>query len=78
MSEIEQNLRKEIDTWLPKAKKEFDKVKNCKDKDFLNNIEAYIKDTEYFLSKQDLIKSFEAVVWAWAWLEIGQQKGILK
>ena len=35
MSEIETNLKKEIDTWLPKAKTEFQKIKSTKDKDFL-------------------------------------------
>ena len=77
MSKIETDLRKEIDKWLPKAKAEVAKIKKVQDKEFLVNINAYIKDTEYFLEKGDLIKSFEAVVWAWAWLEIGQRKKIL-
>jgi len=29
------------------------------------------------LEKDDLIRAFEAIIWAWAWMEIGLQKGIL-
>ena len=78
MSKIEIELRKEIAKWLPKAKAEVKKIKKVNDEEFLVNIEAYIKDTSYFLEKGDLIKSFEAVVWAWSWIEIGKQKGILE
>lgn len=80
MSEIDlaDDLKKEIDTWLPRAEKEFKKIKECSDPDFLKNIEAYIKDAKYFLEKNDLIKSYEASLWCWSWIEIGKWKGILK
>ena len=78
MSKIEQDLQKEINKWFPKVKQEFKKIKSTTDPDFLKNIQAYIKDTDYFLEKKDLIKAFEAVIWAWAWLEIGKRKKILK
>lgn len=78
MSKIEEDLRKEIDKWLPKVKREFEKIKDCKDQDFVKNIKAYIDDTQHFFDQGKLILSFESVIWAWAWLEIGQQKGILK
>jgi hypothetical protein len=41
----------------------------------MDNIKAYISDTEYFLKKGDLIRAFECVVWAWAWMEIGIEIG---
>lgn len=77
---IKKELLKEISYWLPKAKEELEKIKKgrVKDKDFLINIEAYLQDAEYFLKKEDLIKSFEAVIWAWAWLEIGKRKNVLE
>jgi len=78
MSKIEQDLRKEIDKWLPKAKEEFKKIKKTKDNDFLINIKAYLKDTKYFLEKKDFIRAFESVIWAWAWLDIGKRKKILQ
>jgi hypothetical protein len=45
--------------------------------DFLKNINAYIKDCKYFLGRGDLIRAFEAVIWAWAWLEIGKELKVL-
>jgi hypothetical protein len=75
---LKEDLKKEIDKWLPKARKEFGKIKSAKDHSFLENIEAYLQDAGYFLEKEDLIRAFEAVVWAWAWLEIGKREGILK
>jgi len=78
MSKIEEELRKEIAKWLPKAEKELAKIKKVNDKEYLVNIKAYIKDTTYFLEKGDLVKGFEAVVWAWSWIEIGKQKGMLE
>ncbi len=78
MSKVEEELRKEIDNWLPKAEKEVAKIKKVNDEEYLVNIKAYVKDTKYFLDKGDLVKSFEAVVWAWSWLEIGKLKGMLE
>jgi len=40
------------------------------DKEALKNIDAYLSDSKYFLEKNDLIRAFEAVIWAWAWMEI--------
>lgn len=78
MPDIEANLKKEIDTWFPRAKEAFKKIKSTKDQEFLTNIKAYLDDTDYFLEKKDLIRAFEAVIWTWAWLEIGKRKKILK
>jgi len=44
---------------------------------YLANIAAYLSDSRYFLGKGDLIRAFEAVVWAWAWIEIGEDAGFL-
>ena len=38
-------------------------------KDAVKNLDAYIKDTAYFLDKKDMIRAFEAVVYAWGILE---------
>jgi len=78
MVDLAKDLELEIGRWLPKVKEARKKIKMTTDRDFLVNIEAYIKDAEYFLAKNDLIRSFESLIWAWAWLEIGQEKGILK
>ncbi|MFQ6051320.1 MAG: DUF357 domain-containing protein [Candidatus Hydrothermarchaeota archaeon] len=76
---LEEELRYEIDKWLNKAESLIPRIRplESKGKDFLTNINAYIKDSRYFLEKKDLIRSFEAIIWAWAWCEIGKEIGIL-
>ncbi len=79
MTDIAEELRNETIKWLERIK---DKIRHVKAVDkrgeeFLRNIEAYISDSEYFLKKEDLVRAFECVVWAWAWLEIGLNIKIL-
>ena len=46
--------------------------------DIIKNIRAYISDADYFTyKKKDYVLGFEAIIWAWAWLEIGKHIGIL-
>ena len=77
---IEEELKSETIKWLNRIRERIKNVEavNKKGEEFLRNINAYISDTEYFLNKNDLIRSFECIVWAWAWLEIGLNIGILK
>ena len=80
MEVIEQQLRDETEKWLEKINKER-KIVNANDEkgaDLLKNVDAYIEDTQHFLEKNDLIRAFEAVVWAWSWLEIGKELGIFR
>ncbi len=37
----------------------------------LRNIQSYDADSEHFEGEGDLVRAFECVLWAWAWLEIG-------
>ncbi len=78
MGEKEELIR-ETKKWLERIKLELKDIKavNERGEEFLRNIEAYINDSEYFFEKGDLIRAFECVVWAWAWLEIGLKIGIL-
>ena len=77
---MENELKKETEKWLERIKVERKKVvlidKNKKK--MLENIDAYISDCEHFIKKNDLIRSFEAVIWAWDWLEILKELKILK
>ena len=77
---IEHQLREETMKWLERVKKERKNIRatNEQSEDFLKNIDAYIEDTEHFMQKDDLIRAFEAVVWAWSWLEICKELGIIK
>ena len=72
---LEVNLAAETRKWLVKAEDLFSDV--CGEEHFLENISAYIRDSHYFLEKGDLIRAFEAVIWAWAWMEIGLEREIL-
>ena len=70
---VEDELRRETLKWLERIEKiDFDG-----DKDFVENVRAYISDSKYFLEKKDLIRAFECIVWAWAWLEIGKRYGFV-
>jgi hypothetical protein len=75
---IEEDLRNETKKWLEKIKNEKLELLDESREDFLKNIKAYISDSEHFLEKNDLIHAFEAVIWAWSWLEIGREMGIIE
>ncbi|MDD1761587.1 MAG: DUF357 domain-containing protein [Methanothrix sp.] len=75
-AKLEENLRSETVKWQGKAQDLHRRVSG--DSEFLENVSAYIRDCQYFLDKNDLIRAFEAIIWAWAWMEIGLQKGVLK
>ncbi len=77
---LEEELKNEIEKWLNKAESLIPKIKplESKGENFITNINAYVKDSRYFLEKKDLVRSFEAIIWAWAWCEIGKEIGILK
>ncbi|HOK58722.1 MAG TPA: DUF357 domain-containing protein [Methanothrix sp.] len=69
--DIAADLRAETEKWLLRAD---ERLSRCIGDDrFLSNIKAYISDSRYFLERGDLIRAFEAVIWAWAWLEIGEE-----
>ncbi len=71
---VEEELRTETVKWLERI----EVLKFSGDRRFVDNVRAYIHDSRYFLEKGDLVRAFECVVWAWAWLEIGQEFGFLE
>jgi hypothetical protein len=77
---MDQKLEEETKKWLIKAK---DKRKTIilvdkSRQDILKNIDAYISDSEHFMNKGDLIRSFEAIIWSWSIIELGLEYGFLK
>ncbi|MFB3764196.1 MAG: DUF357 domain-containing protein [Methanotrichaceae archaeon] len=72
---LETDLRSETLKWLERAGSLFSEISGKEE--FIDNISAYISDSKYFLEKGDLIRAFEAVIWAWAWMEIGLEMGVL-
>ncbi|MDD2666569.1 MAG: DUF357 domain-containing protein [Methanocellales archaeon] len=77
---LESELSEEIEKWTCKLDEILPTTKPCDEegKSLLEDILAYRKDSEYFLEKGDLIKSFECLIWAWALLEIGKKLRYLK
>jgi hypothetical protein len=76
---LEEDLRRETEKWLLRAREAMEEVtaRGEEGERFSANIEAYLSDCRYFLEKGDLIRAFEAVIWAWAWIEIGLKVEIL-
>ena len=73
---LEENLRNETAKWQGRAEALFSQLSG--DERFLENISAYLSDSHYFMEQKDLIRAFEAVIWAWAWMEIGLDTGVLQ
>jgi len=76
---LEQDLKEEIKKWTKKLDASLKDVKavNQRGIEFLTNIKAYQSDSLHFYQKKDLIRSYEALIWAWAYLEIAMQTEIL-
>ena len=74
--DLETDLGSETLKWLGKAEHLFGRI-SPKATRFAENIAAYISDSRHFLDNGDLIRAFEAVIWAWAWMEIGKEIGLL-
>ena len=75
---LSEELKKETEKWLKKIENLELVAKSEKGKEFRRNIKAYISDTKYFLDKGELIKAFEAIIWAWAFLEISKELNLLE
>ena len=72
---VEEELLNETQKWIKKAENLNIEILDQK---FSRNIEAYIKDSKYFLEKNDLVRAFECIIWAWAWIEIGEEIGVIR
>ena len=79
MDDTQKELIEQTDIWFGKADALLKKTKalNKKGEEYLVNINAYMSDTGHFKENKDYVRAFEAVVWAWAWLEIGKDAGFL-
>lgn len=73
---LAEDLSAETQKWLGRADDLFCRLVG--EERFLENISAYLSDSRYFLEKGDLIRAFESVVWAWAWMEIGLEMGLVR
>ena len=71
--EYKESLKKETEKWLERLKNRIESIRIIRDspelRNCLENIEAYRRDSEYFIKKGDFLRGFEAVVYAWGILE---------
>ncbi len=76
----DKRLRLEIEKWSGRIAKELKGTgaSGEKGREFMTNIKAYVSDSGHFLSAGDMVRSFEAIIWAWSWLEIGKDLGLLR
>lgn len=68
----------EINKWLGKIEEIVDKIEvvEPRGQGWYTNMKAYIEDSKHFRDEGDLVRGFEAVVWAWAIFEICTDLGI--
>jgi hypothetical protein len=74
--ELEELTKKEIEK-MEKVLKEV-KVKDAKALEVYNLALSYFTDAKYFLDKKDFIRSFEAIVICWAYLDACLHFGFLE
>jgi hypothetical protein len=79
MDETERALKRETEKWLSKIENVKYEVNNSSKevKNTLKNMKAYIDDCKYFLKQGDMIRAFEAVVYAWGIYETLLHLGIV-
>jgi hypothetical protein len=70
----------EIERWLKKLETLMPKIQTSDNKgeEMLKNVKAYVSDSKYFLEKEDLVLSFEAMVHAFAVFETCQELGVFE
>lgn len=76
--QTEQTLISETKKWLKKIEALKITPKDDKGEGYKTNIEAYISDSKHFLENEDYVRAFEAVIWAWAFLEISKDLRLIE
>ncbi len=77
---MKNELKEEIEKWSEKLDKKLSKVKATDEegKELIENALAYRKDSKHFHKEGKLIQSYESLIWAWAFIEIGEKLEHLK
>ncbi len=82
MQNIENELLKETNKMLAKLENEMQHIQFDKSnkalREEIENIKAYISDCRHFLDKSDLVKAFEAIVFAWGIFEALSNMHLIK
>lgn len=72
---LKNELEGEIEKWTEKLDGRLPKLDPVDDsgEKILENARAYRRDSKHFLENEDLIKGYESLIWAWAFVEIGEE-----
>ena len=70
----------EIVKWLTKIENVLPNIEADTEKgeEMLTNMNAYIADCKHFRKNEELVLSFESIVWAWAIFELARDLGHFK
>ena len=84
-NETVESLERETRKWLARLESEtkggikpVGKTNQEKIRNSIDNIHAYIKDCNYFLEQGDLVRAFEAIVYAWGIYETLLRLNLIK
>ncbi|MBI4017752.1 MAG: DUF357 domain-containing protein [Candidatus Aenigmarchaeota archaeon] len=74
MALTEEILNAEIKKWAQRLDDALARThaKGQKGVEYLTNIKAYQSDSLHFLERKDPVRAFEALLWAWAYLQISK------
>lgn len=77
MTDTGERLREETRKWRKKLEERLGDVEaeEKRGEMMVENARAYLQDSRHFEEEGDMVREFEAVVWGWAWLEIGEEIG---
>lgn len=77
MTDTAERLRRETEEWEEKLDTRLKNVSATDEagEEMLENARAYLSDVDHFRAEDDLVRAFEAVIWGWSWLEIGERIG---
>lgn len=67
LDETQKKLKEETEKWLDKLEERIEDRDEQVEQ--MENVEAYRKDTYYFLEDKDFIRAWESVIYAWGILE---------
>ncbi len=77
---LKNDLEKEIEKWSKKLDEKLPKIEAEEDEgeELLENAKAYRTDSDHFYEEGELIQSYESLIWAWAFVEIGEKLDLFK
>jgi hypothetical protein len=73
-------MREETIKMIEKIEPLIDKIEinGKKGEEMMENMKAYVSDSKHFLKNKNYLKAFEAIVWAWAILEICEELDVFR